>query len=935
MSITTLDLPRALRPLSAAVAVFTLVVPAVLAQTYRIETILGDFDPLEEVALAEAWTDWPSAVAADSEGSIYFAERGTNRIRRVDTFGVVSTIAGNGLLGFSGDGGPATLASLGQPQAIAVDGQGVVYIADTDNYRIRKVDRSGMIVTIAGSGEWGWGGDGGPATNAEFSAVYGLAADKAGNVYVADTWNDTIRKIDLAGNIARVVGTGEEGSRGDGGPAVEARLDKPRGVVVDAFGNIYVADSDNHSIRRIDLGGIISTVAGTGERGFNGDGGPAVEAALAEPQGVAVDSTGGILIADTRNRRVRRVGPDGLITTVAGRGTPYGGPVSGPGIEVALSSPRSLAIGLDGGLYIADSFRDLVFRLDPTGTMDAFVGWGRREPDSPGDVAVDGNGIVYVADIRNHQVLTVDKSGQVSNYAGTGEGGYSGDGGPAAGAKLFYPGGVDVDRFGNVYIADTSNLRVRRVAANGTIETIAGTGESGSSGDGGPATSATFGLPAALAVDAVGQVYVADTRNHRIRKIDSEGIITTIAGTGEPGDSGDGGPATEANVEWPEAVAVDGIGQVYFTSARANRIRMIDLTGTITTIAGGRESGFSGDGGPALSAQFDRPSGVAVGIDGSIYVGDTWNHTVRRIDSEGIISTIAGNGHLGYDGEGSPATEFQLSLPSQVAVDHYGSVYVVDAWEHRIRRLTPEDPPPLITSVLNGASFSGSLAPSAVAVLEGTELAPGHAAAPALPRSSALPTSLQGTSVIVADSNWERHLASLFMVSPNEIRFQVPEGAAEGLARVIVQRSGVESERLAIQLTAVAPGLFSANGDGRGVAAAAAVRIARDGTQTPMDVARYEPSLGRYFAVPLDLGSFSDRVYVRLHGTGIRGASGATLATIRGNPVRVESSGPSPGVHGVDEVVVGPLPRALSRRESDVVVIVDGQASNAVTISVK
>ena len=209
------------------------------------------------------------------------------------------------------------------------------------------------------------------------------------------------------------------------------------------------------------------------------------------------------------------------------------------------------------------------------------------------------------------------------------------------------------------------------------------------------------------------------------------------------------------------------------------------------------------------------------------------------------------------------------------------------------------------------------------------------ASAPALPRSTALPTSLQGTSVIVADSNWERHAAGLFMVSPTEIRFQVPERAAEGLARVIVQRSGVESKRLAIQLTAVAPGLFSANGDGRGVAAAAAVRIARNGTETPMDVARYEPALGRYLPVPLDLGARSDRVYVRLHGTGIRGAGGATLATIRGYPVIVESSGRSLGVHGVDEVVVGPLPRALSRRESEVAVIVDGQRSNAATVSVK
>ncbi|MEZ4369008.1 MAG: hypothetical protein R2939_22415 [Kofleriaceae bacterium] len=529
---------------------------------WQAEALLG-----QEVSATLVGLSAPLSVAVDRDGNLFIADTNNHRIRRVASgTGVVTTVAGTGVFGFSGDGGAATSAQLKSPSGVAVDGAGNLYIADTENHRIRRVAAgTGVITTVAGTGIEAYSGDGGPAASARLARPRSVATDGAGNVFIADTFNRRVRRVAAGtGVITTVVGTGVAGFSGDGGAATGAQLSFVASVAVDGAGNLYIADTFNHRIRRVVSGtGVITTVAGTGAAGFSGDGGAATSATLASAFGVAVDGDGNLLIADTANHRIRRVeGGTGVISTVAGTG--------------------SQGFSGDGGTATSAQLKE------------------------PAAVAVDGTGNLYIADTANHRVRRLATgTAVISTVAGTGVDGFSGDGGVATSVQLAYPDGVSVDAAGNLYIADTEHHRIRRVeSATSVISTVAGTGSVGFSGDGGLATDAQLALPTGVAVDGAGDLFIADSFNHRIRRVAAgTGVITTVAGTGVLG-FGDGGAATSARLARPHGVAVDAAGDLFIADTSNSRIRRVASgTGVITTVAGTGVFGFSGDGGAATSAQ--------------------------------------------------------------------------------------------------------------------------------------------------------------------------------------------------------------------------------------------------------------------------------------------------------------------------------------------
>ena len=692
-------------------------IPAAEAQTgWTITTFAGRPAFVDGGPATAARLTSPYGVAVDGAGNLYIADVSNHRIRKVDSTGTITTIAGTGELGFSGDGGPAVEAELYNPRGVAVDGAGNLYIAESGNERIRKVDSTGTITTIAGTGERGFSGDGGPAVEAKLYNPRGVAVDGAGNLYIADYSNHRIRKVDSTGTITTVAGTGQYGFSEDGVPATAVRLAFPRGVAVDGAGNLYIADTSNDRIRKVDSTGTITTIAGTGRFGFSGDGGLAVGAELYNPAGVAVDGAGNLYIADTFNHRIRKVDFTGTITTIAGtweRGFSGDG---GPATAARLAFPRGVAVDGAGNVYIAAYGNKRIRKLDSTGTITTIAGTGGRgfsgdggpaveaELRNPSGVAVDGAGNLYIADTFNHRIRKVDSTGTITTVAGTGQYGFGGDGGPATAVRLAYPDDVAVDGAGNLYIAESSDDRVRKVDSTGTITTIAGTGRFGFRGDGGPAVKADLFNPSGVAVDGAGNLYIADVSNHRIRKVDSTGTITTIAGTGGSGFSGDGGPAVEAKLYNPRGVAVDGAGNLYIAESGNERIRKVDSTGTITTIAGTGERGFSGDGGPAVEAKLYNPRGVAVDGAGNLYIADYSNKRIRKVDSTGTITTVAGTGQYGFSGDDGPAPAARLAFPRGVAVDGAGNLYIADFGNHRIRKLTPMTGPVTPVPVIPGGS---------------------------------------------------------------------------------------------------------------------------------------------------------------------------------------------------------------------------------------
>jgi hypothetical protein len=1058
----------------------------------------------------------PAGVAVDTNGNVFVADMENNRIRRIDAVtGHITTVAGNGSADFTGDGGQATSATLNWPSGVAVGSDGSLYIADQLNCRIRKVSAGGIITTLAGNGVPGYNGENSDAIAAQLNYPTSVAVDKTGNVYVADQYNNRIRKVGADGSITTIAGTGDYGYDGDGGPATAALLNYPYGVAVDDLGNVSIADTENACIRFVTPGGVITTIAGNGNFGDYGDGGPAKNALLNYPYGVAVDRYRNIYLADYYNYRIKKIwrsaamltgvptaagdypltlwasdgvysnaqsftlhiakapasvflsnlsymydstpksaqaatdpdgktvvltfngsatlpvnagsyavtgtisdanwqgtasstlvisrapltitandtnkvygdsepaltasygglcgsdGPDvvsgltlttatGAVATVGihaitaanavasnysitfapgtltvskatltitaddkakiygqsdptwtahyagfqyadtntavsglvfnrapgenvgpytitpsgatsaeydisfatgtlaitkataavvlhnlsqvydgnakvvtatttpdgltvnitynGAATPpvnvntyavtgtvqdanWQGTVSGtltilkgnqtitfPAIGVqfvtnivtltatassglpvsfsVISGPAAIANGTSLSfagpdvIFIAadqagnsnwnpaaEVVNSFLVRTAPTWTSTSVTNAVCFEPYTyplqatdeddwmftypPGSLpdwlhletnynnrliwTIAGNGItnytadgiaatnsalnkpsgvtigtgnrIYIADQYNHRIRWIKSNGVIETFAGTGTAGFNGDGVAATNAQLNFPADVAKDAAGNIYVADRDNNRIRMIDINGVITTVAGSGVQGSSGDNGQAVNARLYKPTGVVVDAAGRLYIADCQNNRVRVVNTNGIITTLAGTGTPGFSGDNGPAGSAKLNNPIRVTLDNAGNVYISDQNNQRVRKVSTSGTITTVAGSGTAGFNGDGGLATSAQMYKPYGLSADSVGNLYIADMGNQRVRMVDVNGMIWTVAGTGTAGFSGDNGPATNAQMNAPFGLASDAQGNIFFADNNNQRVRRI--------------------------------------------------------------------------------------------------------------------------------------------------------------------------------------------------------------------------------------------------------
>ena len=868
----------------------------------------------------------------------------------------VETIAGDYQGPPPGNGGPALEAELVRPLDVRRGPDGAIYIADSTHRVIRRVRPDGVIEAFAGTGARGPAGDGGPAAQGALMGPSRIAFGPDGSLYFKDSFY--IRKIDPSGVLSTVAGNGEFGPPEIGANALETPVSWLGRFVIDASGAIYAASSSAHRVFRIGTDGVVGLVAGRGRGsdgrpGFDGDGGPAVDALLDTPTDLVVDSAGRVYILDADNRRIRRVELDGTIDTYVGGTNTFGtSPVGTPREEILFPSSTEIEIDAEDRLYWREN--EQIRRLPLGGALEtaALLPDGQRFYN----LTIVGDGSALL--IYRTQVYRVGLDGAQELVAGTGLTGPRGDGGPARTALMSSVAGLAAGPNGEIYYADNGYFRVRRITADGRMERVAGTGDTGGGlVEGMPAVDTAI-RPSALALDPEGRVLFSEDFQGRILRIESDGTLSWIAGDGRfptgcrPFECGEGGPAREASIARPDRLAVDSDGVIYVRQRIRDQpslwVRRIGTDGivrfldrrtaegaphdSVASIAMGPQnrlfvatsSGFAGslftfnaEGEqarvPGYEGFFRQARAMAIHPNGEVYIVENFGHRISKLDNEGRRQTVAGSLIRGRAGGDGPVAELELSNVSALAFTQDGDLLIADDGNDRLLRIhdvaaCPEDNRPQVAVLgwRNGASFSTLLSPGAIFSVFGRDLGPQELALAQVSGGS-FPTEIAGTRVL-----FDGIPAPLIFAQNGQVSGIVPWGApatvvdpvtnltVSGPARLAVEVDRVRSEEEIWGLQAASPAFFTLDSSGTGLAAALNQDGSVNGALNPAAPGSVLVLFGTGFG-PLEPAG-TDGV---LTGTPLPQLVTPPMVRINGQEVEVLYAGPAPGlVSGVTQINV-------------------------------
>jgi len=718
-----------------------------------------------------------------------------------DSAYTISTFAGSSN---NGDGGPASEAFVSILEGVCADAAGNVYLADADDNRIRRINPAGIITTYAGISVASYTGDGGPATQASLRSPYGIRMDNSGNLFIADLGNNVIRRVAADGTISTVA----------------ASLVAPRNLDFGPDGALYVSEFGAHRISRINADGTTTVIAGNGTPGFSGDGGPANAAQLNSPAGIVFDSSGALYIADSGNARIRRVATDGSISTVAGEGA------TGEAGTLALSEPTGVAADPAGSVYVVNSAYPVVFRMDTDGTLRQLPGTGKDLfYSAASDLLIVGNQHLETLPPNGALTSVLDQSSYTF-----------GDGGPADQARFESVASIAIDELGHVTIADAAFRRIRQVAVGGTIASlpvsdyvtdpqsiafnpsgqlfIADAGSILSANGAAEPTIVASGLlaPEALAFNSAGVLYFSS--NNSIFSANGQSSPSALAGP----------------FAVPAALTTDSAGNIYFANSGGNQVLELSQGGIVSTIAGTGVSGYSGDLGYATAAQLAAPAGVFMDSTGVLWISDTGNNAVRAVDATGVIRTVAGTGSAGLAGDGGPSGSALLNSPTSLTGDAAGNVYIADAGNRRVRQLSVGGSGGQnvggVVTVTHSATFkTGPVAGGEIVALFGLAIGPATPLTTQLDASGNIATVLGPTSVL-----FNGVAAPLYYVGANQINAEVPvEVAGNVSALVQVQNGSKTIASTIVDIAQYVPGLFAVGA----FAAALNQNLSINGTSNP------------------------------------------------------------------------------------------------------